>query len=42
MDLAAVWLAMDIDLIARGILCIIRFYSGKYLKYAKNLSAEES
>lgn len=37
MDLAAVWLAMDIDLIARGILCIWRFKSGKYLKYADRL-----
>ena len=38
MDLAAVWLAMDIDLIARGILCIVRFRSGKYMKYAGQLS----
>ncbi len=38
MDLAAVWLAMDIDLIARGILCIYRFRSGKYMKYAGNLA----
>lgn len=38
MDLAAVWLAMDIDLIARGILCFFRFRSKKYLKYTSNLA----
>ncbi len=36
MDLAACWIAMDLDLITRGILCILRFRSGKYLKYRLN------
>ena len=40
MDLSAVWLAMDIDLIARGILCIVRFRSGKYLKYVDRIAAK--
>ena len=32
MDLAGVWVAMTIDLIVRGVLCILRWKSGKWKK----------